>query len=175
VKEKIAPSVKICLMIFVLLGFPQHYQADAAFFIKRKATVADTAYAAQPIEMVRRHSVLHTNMPFVKRFRHKFGEMGHKSGNSRGIASLLCIGAFLAFFTAVVIITPTIPNALAIILLIAAPVASVAAIILGIRGVRYDRKIGFALTGLVLGIGVLFLETLMELFILAVTGTFPFI
>ena len=79
------------------------------------------------------------------------------------------MGLLFAVFTAVVIITPTIPGGLTLMLCLLALGSSIAAIALGRRGVKYDRNRGYAKAGLILGYGVLSLMVFTFL-ILSISG-----
>jgi len=162
--------MKVYCLLFALL-FLLCCRADAAFVVKTDFFSGNTSARHQARPALHHNEVLQQWKTAIADRLHWHASHHRGKNNSRGMISLLSIGAFLLLLTAVVIITPTIPEGLGSFLIIAGFCTSVLAIVFGILGIQHDRNRGYAIAGLILGCGVLFVETIMELFLLAVTGS----
>lgn len=161
------PYIKTYFLLLAILLFSFCQKAEGAFFIKGKISIGTTiAYSSpgwnMPVHATRLDSML-------KWQPRATDDTEPKKDNRRGMASLLCMGLLFTVFTAVVIITPTIPGGLTLVLCILGLASSIAAIVLGKRGVKYDRNRGYAIAGLILGYGVLSLMV-FGLLILSMIG-----
>jgi len=170
---------KFIYFLLLLLAFDSIcIHGQSAIYVNKSAmhSISQATNAEVPIfGVVKRPVSFFEKLKIGMRALKFGGGQADGRGDSRnGILSLSFIGFFLLALIAVVIITPTIPSGLATLLFILSFATSIPAIIFGARGVKRDRKRGFARAGLILGIVTLSVATLMSFFLLALTGTVGF-
>ena len=159
------------LLLFLLLcGNPG--SGYAIIVVNQSAPAGDSIARKKPHGRLKRLKMEHDRLRAERDAMKHHKRRGVNNNNRNGILSVSFIGLLLLAFAAVVIITPTIPDGLALLLFGFSIVSLTLSIVFGAIGKKKDYNNTLAVLGMVTGICLLSIEILLGLGFLALLASF---